>query len=98
MIASAIDYTLDMASDTYEALLRQIPEKQRNVFIAIAAEGEVANVTSGSFARKYHLASASSVNSAVKGLLAKDFITQGKNGYQSYDKLFALWVKRYMSI
>ncbi len=98
MIASAIDYTLDMASDTYEALLRQMPEKQRNVFVAIAAEGEVANVTSGSFARKYHLASASSVNSAVKGLLAKDFITQGKNGYQAYDKLFALWVKRYMNI
>ena len=66
--------------------------------LAIATEGEVANVTSGAFTRKYHLPSASSVNSAVKGLLAKDFITQGKNGYQAYDKLFALWVKRYMNI
>ena len=98
MIDDAVDYTLNMASDTYEALLRQIPEKQRNVFMAIAIEGEVANVTSGSFARKYHLPSASSVNSAVKGLLAKDFITLGKNGYQAYDKLFAMWVKRYMNI
>ena len=66
--------------------------------IAIAIEGEVANVTSGAFARKYHLPSASSVNSAVKGLLVKDFITLGKNGYHAYDKLFALWVKRYMII
>ncbi len=98
MIDTAIIYTLDMANDTYEALLRQMPEKQRNVFVAIAIEGVVANVTSGAFARKYHLPSASSVNSAVKGLLAKDFITQGKNGYQVYDKLFALWVKRYMNI
>ena len=98
MIDEAVNYTLDMASDTYEALLRQIPEKQRNVFIAIVAEGEVENVTSGAFARKYRLPSASSVNSAVKGLLAKDFITQGKNGYQAYDKLFALWVKRNMKI
>ena len=98
MIDGAIGYTLDMANDTYEALLRQMPEKQRNVFIAIAIEGEVANVTSGAFARKYHLPSASSVNSAVKGLLAKDFITLGKNGYHAYDKLFALWVKRYMNI
>ena len=98
MIDGAISYTLDMASDTYEALLSQIPEKQRNVFVAIAIEGEVANVTSGAFIRMYHLPSASSVNSAVKGLLAKDFITQGKNGYQAYDKLFALWVKRYMNI
>ena len=98
MIDGAISYTLDMANDTYETLLRQMPEKQRNVFIAIAIEGEIANVTSGAFARKYHLPSASSVNSAVKGLLAKDFITQGKNGYQAYDKLFALWVRRYMNI
>lgn len=97
MIDSAINYTLDMASDTYEALLRQIPEKQRNVFIAIAAEGEVENVTGGAFARKYHLPSTSSVNSAIKGLLTKDFITQTKNGgYQAYDKLFALWLKRYI--
>ena len=98
MIDEAIGYTLDMANDTYEALLRQMPEKQRNVFIAIVAEGEVENVTSGAFVRKYRLTSASSVNSAVKGLLAKDFITQSKNGYQAYDQLFALWVKRSMKI
>ena len=99
MIDDAIDYTLMMAADTYEALLRQMPEKQRNVFIAIVAESEVSNVTSGAFSRKYRLPSTSSVNSAVKGLLAKDFITQTKSGaYQPYDKLFALWVKRYMDL
>lgn len=99
MIGEAIDYTLMMAADTYEALLRQMPEKQRNVFIAIVAEGEVENVTSGAFSRKYRLPSTSSVNSAVKGLLTKDFITQTKSGaYQPYDKLFALWVKRYIDI
>ena len=99
MIEGAIDYTLDMANDTYETLLRQIPEKQRNVFIAIAAEGEAENVTGGAFARKYHLPSASSVNSAIKGLLVKDFITIGKDGvYQAYDKLFALWLRRYIDI
>ena len=99
MIDLAINYTLDMASDTYEALLRQIPEKQRNVFIAIAVEGEVENVTGGAFARKYRLPSTSSVNSAIKGLLAKDFITQAKSGgYQVYDKLFALWLRRYIDI
>ena len=98
MIDEAIDYTLTMASDTYEALLRQMPEKQRNVFIAIVAEGEIENVTSGAFSRKYRLPSASSVNSAVKGLLTKDFITQGRNGYQAYDKLFAMWVKRQLGI
>ena len=51
-----------------------MPEKQRNVFIAISAEGEARSVKSGAFAKKYHLPSPSSVNSALKGLFnnAKD--------------------------
>ena len=77
-------------------LLRQIQEKQRNVFIAISAEGEARNVKSGAFAKKYHLPSPSSVNSALKGLLEKDFITQQDDAYVVYDKFFDLWLKNYM--
>lgn len=94
MVDDAINYNLDMASDTYETLLRQMPEKQRNVLIAISAEGEARNVKSGAFAKKYHLPSPSSVNSALKGLLEKDFITQQGDAYVVYDKLFDLWIKR----
>lgn len=94
MVDEAINYNLDMASDTYETLLRQMPEKQRNVLIAISAEGEARNVKSGAFAKKYHLPSPSSVNSALKGLLEKDFITQQGDAYVVYDKLFDLWIKR----
>ena len=98
MIDEALNYTLDLAGDTYEALLRQMPGKQRNVFVAIVKEGSVDNISSGSFVRKYNLPSASSVVSAVKGLLTKDFITRGKEGYQPYDKLFALWIKRELGV
>lgn len=94
MIDDAIDYNINIASDTYEAMLRQMPEKQRNVLIAIAAEGEAKNVRSGSFAKKYHLPSPSSVNSAIKGLLEKDFITKNEDAYTVYDKFFDLWLKR----
>ena len=87
---------LNMASDTYETLLRQMPEKQRNVFIAISAEGEARSVKSGAFAKKYHLPSPSSVNSALKGLLEKDFITQQDDAYVVYDKFFDLWLKKYL--
>ena len=90
MVDDAIDYNLDMASDTYETLLRQMPEKQRNVFIAISTEGEARNVNSGAFAKKYRLTSPSSVNSALKGLLEKDFITQQDDAYTVYDKFFDL--------
>lgn len=96
MIADAVDYNIGIASDTYEAMLRQLPERQRNVFIAISAEGEAKNVMSGSFAKKYRLPSPSSVSSAVKGLLEKDFITQVNDSYVVYDKFFNLWMKRHV--
>mgnify|MGYP002619277572 CR=1 FL=1 len=96
MVEDAIDYNLNMASDTYEALLRQMPEKQRNVFIAISAEGKARSVKSGAFVKKYHLPSPSSVNSAMKGLLEKDFITQDGDVYMVYDKFFDLWLKKYL--
>lgn len=94
MIDDAIDYNLDIASDTYESMLRQMPEKQRAVFIAISAEGTAKSVRSGAFAKKYHLPSPSSVNSAIKGLLDKDFITQSGDAYVVYDKFFDLWIQR----
>ena len=40
MVDAAITYILDMFSETYADLLDKIPEKQREVFIAIAQEGK----------------------------------------------------------
>ena len=94
MIDNAIDAYLQLSSEYYSELLRQMPEKQRNVFIAIAAEKKVKNISSGKFVQKYHLPSASSVVSAVKGLLEKDFITQTDGVYYVYDRFFQLWIER----
>lgn len=94
MIDGAINYILDMASDTYEALLRQMPEKQRDVFLAISREGKAKYVNSGDFVKRHHLTSPSSVNSALKGLLDKDFITTEEDSYVVYDKFFHLWIRR----
>ena len=94
MIDRAIDTYLQLSSEYYAELLRQMPEKQRNVFLAIAAEGRVRSISGGKFAHKYHLPSASSVASAVKGLLEKDFITQTDNVYYVYDRFFQLWLEK----
>ena len=91
MIDRAIDTYLQLSSAYYGELLRQMPEKQRNVFLAIAAEGQVKYISGGKFVHKYHLPSTSSVVSAVKGLLEKDFITQNDNVYSIYDRFFQLW-------
>ena len=94
MVDSAIDTYLRMASEAYETILRQMPEKQRNVFLAIAAEGRVKGISGGQFVHKYRLPSPSSVISAVKGLLEKDFITQSDGEYYVYDHFFQLWLEK----
>ena len=94
MVDKAIESYLQLSSDTYETLLKQMPEKQRNVFLAIAAEGVAKNISGGKFIHKYRLPSASSVVSAVKGLLEKDFITHERGEYYVYDQFFLLWVKK----
>ena len=60
----------------------------------IAAEGQVKNISGGKFVHKYRLPSTSSVVSAVKGLLEKDFITQNDNVYSIYDRFFQLWIEK----
>ena len=94
MIDKAIDTYLQLSSAYYSELLRQMPEKQRNVFLAIAAEGQVKSISGGKFVHKYRLPSTSSVVSAAKGLLEKDFITQNDNVYSVYDRFFQLWIEK----
>lgn len=92
MVDEAIDYIIRMSSDTYESLYYQMPEKQRMLFLAIAREGKATAVTGGGFIKKHKLNSASSVSSALKGLLEKDFITMDKNAYSVYDQFFSIWL------
>lgn len=93
MVDEAIDYILRMSSDSYESLFYQMPEKQRMLFLAIARDGKATSVTGGKFIRRHKLNSASSVMSALKGLLEKDFITTDKGVYSIYDQFFSLWLK-----
>ena len=92
MVGEAIDYLLGLYTDNYETLLGQMSEKQRTLFRAIVMEGRARNITSGAFIKKYRLWSASSVASALKGLLDKDFVMQESGAYMAYDQFFALWL------
>lgn len=91
MIDEAIDFIVRLSSDTYESLLYQMPVKQRDVFLAIASERNAREISGSRFVKKYGLLSSSSVSSAVKGLLDKDFITNDLGSYSVYDKFFLLW-------
>ena len=77
---------------SYKDILSQIPSKQKMVLSAIAKECKAQGVTSSSFIKKYNLSSASSVQSAIKGLLKNDLITQDNDTYRVYDYFFSEWL------
>lgn len=94
MVKPALQYIIDILSFGYNELMYRIPEKQRNVLIALAKEGKTESVTSGSFIRKHHLNSASTVQSALRGLLEKDYVTQEMGKYYVYDLFLMYWLRR----
>lgn len=93
MMADAIRQIVDSFRYTYSEILFRLPEKQKELLIAITKEGQAKAITSGAFIKKYKLASASSVQAALKGLLEKDFVTQEMGTYQIYDRFLGIWLK-----
>ena len=90
----AVENIINSFQYAYSEILFRMPEKQKEVLIAIAKEGKVKAITSGSFVKKHHLPSTSSVQAAIKGLLEKDFITKERDEYLIYDKFFAIWLQK----
>lgn len=76
----------------YKEILSMIPPKQKQVLQAIAKEGRASGITSAQFIRKYQLPSASSIQSAVKGLMEKEILTQEDGCYRIYDYFFSYWI------
>ena len=93
MLPVAIRYIIDSYKYTFQEVLFRMPEKQKEVLIAINKEGHAKNIVSANFAQKYRLNSASSIQSAVKVLLEKDFITLEQGEYYLYDKFMGIWLK-----
>lgn len=93
-VDDSVGYILDMFSENYATLLSQMPERQRNILMAFAKEHEASNISSGAFIKKYKLNSPSSVMSAVKGLMEKDFVTQENGIYTIYDPFLERWLMR----
>ena len=70
-------------------------EKPIAIKVPVIISGHSVGVQQGGkFTQKYHLPSTSSVVSAVKGLLEKDFVTQTDNTYYVYDRFSQLWLEK----
>ena len=93
MVEPAIASVVDSYRFNYQETLFRLPERQKELLVAIAKEGNAKSITSGEFVKRYSLTSPSSVQAAVKGLLEKDFITLFNGIYSIYDKLFEIWLR-----
>lgn len=90
-IDEAIQQIIDQQSFAYSTLLYQLPSRQKELLMAICREGKASNITSSRFLKKYKF-TASSVQSAIKGLLEKDLVANNLGVYTPYDQFFALWI------
>ena len=90
----AIVYLVDSRSPQYESLAQFLSSNQFNLLKAIASEGLVAEPTGVKFIREHNMASASVVQSALRGLLEKDIVYRTSRGYIIYDRFMSIWLKR----
>ena len=93
MVEPAIASVVDSYRFNYQETLFRLPERQKELLVAIAKEGNAKSITSGEFVKRYSLTSPSSVQPAAKGLLEKDFMTLFNGSYSIYDKFFEIWLR-----
>ena len=93
-VQEALDYIIKTQAYGYEETLFRLPEKQTMTLVALAKNGPTKSITSAAFVEKYSLQSSSTVQSAMRGLLEKDFVTMEKGVYSVYDIFMDYWLQR----
>jgi DNA-binding MarR family transcriptional regulator len=72
-----------------------LPPHQFRLLQAIAVEDGATHPTSGKFIMRYHLTSASSVNTSLKALQEKEMIVHEKGKWLVYDVFFSRWLEQH---
>lgn len=94
ILRQTIDGILEEAGDGYRQMLSRIPERQKELLYAIAAEGKARKIMSAGFIRKYSLVSSSAVQAAVRKLMELDLLTVEDDTYFIPDILFRIYLQR----
>ena len=93
LITVAISNVILIQQHFYKEILAALPLKQKSLLYAIAKEKVALNLTSQTFIRRNALASASSVQSALKGLKDKDLVVDVDGGVAIYDVFFERFIQ-----
>lgn len=94
IITEAINNIVDSKEPLFQELLSIIPEKQKPLLYAIAADGEVEKPTSAAFIKRHKLTSASAVQYAAKQLMTSGIITKLHGKYSLNEQFFDIWINR----
>src|SRR5690606_15980939 len=94
MADEALRQLIEAQAFTFEEILSRLPEKQKQVLLAIARVGKALRVTSAEFVQKYALNSPSSVQAAIRYLLDKDLVSREGDCYFIYDRFFGHWLRK----
>ena len=89
----AIRSIIESNDFTYAEKMFQLPEKQKELLLAINRDGKATKITSVNFVKRHKLYSTITVQSDFNGLLDKDLITVENGVYSVYDKFFDLWLR-----
>lgn len=84
---------LDSYDNNYADLLHLLSSRQMSLLLAIVREGKATNVQSAAFIKRYKLTSASSVQSGIKNLLEKAYLTEDSGKYYIYDLFLQRWLE-----
>lgn len=94
LIEQALQNIIDVQEGVYLSQLATLSLRQKQLLQAIAKEGVVKTVTSAAFIKKYALDSASSVQSALKGLTEKEFLSSVDGQQRISDYFLAIWLRK----
>lgn len=96
MLQTVLTHMVDTKRFTFEDKYATLTEKQKSVVKAMASEyPATSSPTSKDFIMKYNLKTASSVQTALKGLVDKGVVCEWRGSKQISDLLFALWLKSF---
>ena len=95
VLAMTLDAMLEEASDGYRQLLSRIPERQKELLLAIAEEGKATKIMSAAFIKNHALTSASAVQAALRKLMENDLVSTEDNAYFITDMLLRIYLRKY---
>lgn len=97
LVKQAASQILQSETSVFEQYQQLLTSGQWNFMIAVAKEGQVSQVTSRPFLRKYKLGNPSSVNRIVESLIEKnildDTIIEGNPVYSLNDVFLSRWLE-----